>query len=408
MSTFDRNLTGYTYYYPGDEWQIGVTAVYDGAPMPDSLGELMSGHSSEPKKCEDLFDVALYGAGCPNEAELREESAAELVRVLDYANIGLRYVRGLPLVETIYVVSFAPYKERAAVGGFNWHAVLGDAERDYAEQVKHAGNHTRVRLVAIPTPAPYAPDPESREVITQLIDADLTPVELDLPAIREYVPVDPVVERIQDAKDEAGAIASVKGYNFGTRDSDGHSRIIGTVYDERTGQEFDVREVEPGGPWNVNDDAGESYEAASLGAAIEAAIEAGVAKGREPVSMVGVEVHYFPGDGNADARLDDDGPGYVAFAKLSDGTLSFPSGHPRPFAFPEQAEAVAGNVHWDECGAVYRAPEQESGTGSDYRTVYVTLPFDVEAHDESVTDYVRDALDRAGVNVYDVGMPGND
>jgi hypothetical protein len=69
--------------------------------------------------------------------------------------------------------------------------------------------------------------------------------------------------------------------------------------------------------------------------------------------LVRVEVAWYPGDGNKDPRMDDDGPGFVAFARLDDGTLAFPMSHPAPFATREEAEAIAHRVTVDDDGAVY-------------------------------------------------------
>jgi hypothetical protein len=68
--------------------------------------------------------------------------------------------------------------------------------------------------------------------------------------------------------------------------------------------------------------------------------------------MIRVEVAYYPGDGNSDPSLDDDGPGFVAFARLSDGTLGFPMSHPAPFANREDAERVAPFVRFED-GAIF-------------------------------------------------------
>lgn len=79
-----------------------------------------------------------------------------------------------------------------------------------------------------------------------------------------------------------------------------------------------------------------------------------------PLHMVGVTVQWFPGDDPSDPKgeqFENDREGWVAFAKLSDDTLSFPAGAtPRE----DRCEALkdALRVRWDN-GTVSLLPYPE-------------------------------------------------
>jgi hypothetical protein len=65
------------------------------------------------------------------------------------------------------------------------------------------------------------------------------------------------------------------------------------------------------------------------------------------------EVAWYPGDGNADPAMDDDGPGWVAFGRHDDGSLSYPMSHPAPRRTRDEAVALLDRVFTDDGGAVF-------------------------------------------------------
>jgi len=87
----------------------------------------------------------------------------------------------------VYVVS----SHSEGTGGFNWYWNEDDAHIAFDQECKAwegDGPPTTMRLVAFDVEAvPERSDAEARARLTELIDSDLAPIEITLPAIREAV-----------------------------------------------------------------------------------------------------------------------------------------------------------------------------------------------------------------------------
>jgi hypothetical protein len=89
-----------------------------------------------------------------------------------------------------WVVSYAPFEERGAIGGFEWRVERVEAEAEFDRLLPILRNTHRIRLVEVEID--LRPD-EPRiaawnERVTARLDSKLEQLELTLPALREHVP----------------------------------------------------------------------------------------------------------------------------------------------------------------------------------------------------------------------------
>jgi hypothetical protein len=122
----------------------------------------------------------------------------------------------------------------------------------------------------------------------------------------------------------------------------------GLVYGRRVKDRMAVQMVECEG-----DGADENYGTGNVAKARAAKDVLGAIMPDEgdELTMLGAEVHWFPGDDDGPPKYDEsDPPGWVAFARMSDGTLSFPMGstiHERPEEAAQDLDKIRyedGNV----------------------------------------------------------------
>lgn len=94
--------------------------------------------------------------------------------------------------QTVWIVSFSPFEDRASVGGFEWFLRQEEAERQYAQEVVDNGTTHVVRLVQRDVPTQDAQETRAdwADRVTDGIDQDVSHLELEWPALREHVPGD--------------------------------------------------------------------------------------------------------------------------------------------------------------------------------------------------------------------------
>jgi hypothetical protein len=87
----------YDWYYPGDGYQAGVTALFSD-DRPKTFGQLVEAQANG--EADDVFDVALYGVGTTEEEYVKSEAYLEsrqaLENLLQLANVGLRVLQHVP------------------------------------------------------------------------------------------------------------------------------------------------------------------------------------------------------------------------------------------------------------------------------------------------------------------------
>ena len=83
----------------------------------------------------------------------------------------------------LFVISFAPYDDRASVGGFDWYYDQDKALAAFEEEIRANDDTHIVRLIEFNSIS------SDKNSITQEIDDNLRQIEGRAIPIRQYIPV---------------------------------------------------------------------------------------------------------------------------------------------------------------------------------------------------------------------------
>jgi hypothetical protein len=156
----------YDWYYPGDGYQAGVTAVF-GEPTLKTFGQLVEAQANG--EVDDVFDVAIYGVGSTEEeyvkSEAYRESRQALENLLQLANVGLRVLQHVPaaLVEAQrYHDEYDRHYEEVEGGwlGDQGEILNWDTAEEYAASMATIDTLTEIAALF------HAGRPENSEAVT--------------------------------------------------------------------------------------------------------------------------------------------------------------------------------------------------------------------------------------------------
>ena len=82
----------------------------------------------------------------------------------------------------LFVVSFAPFQDRASVGGFDWYYNRDTADKAFANEVQQNGNTHDIRMI------PFASSLSDPEEITHEIGSCILEIEEMMQPLKQHTP----------------------------------------------------------------------------------------------------------------------------------------------------------------------------------------------------------------------------